>query len=147
VIDSQTQGILQAVLDRESRSMLLYTGEAYPWATLEEEKALRALQQLIAEEREAIGRLGRFLVRRHIPLPPLGFFPQQFTTINFLALDYLIPRLIEAQRRSIAELERDLAGLHDSDARTAVADLLAVKRRHLEVLEDLVRPQLQASAT
>ena len=105
------------------------------------------LQQFIAAERVAVANLGRFLVRQRIPLPYLPPYPAHFTTINFLALDFLLPRLLEYERRSIAELERDRAALKGPAAQAEVDKLLALKRRHLPCLEELASTQPQASAT
>jgi rubrerythrin len=147
VIDAHTQKLLQDILCREGRSVLTYVAEAYPWTTRTEEKTLADLQRLIAAEREAVAGFGRFLVRRRIPLPYLPPYPTHFTTINFLALDFLLPRLIEHERRSIADLERDLAALKDPTAQAEVEKLLALKRRHLPRLEELASAQPQASVT
>lgn len=147
MIDPQSQTLLQDILRRECRSVLSYVAEAYPWTNSTEEKALTDLQTIIAAEREATTCLGRFLVRRRIPLPYLPSYPASFTTINFLALDFLLPRLIEHQRQSIADLERDLAALKDPAARAEVEKLLALKRRHLPQLEELASAQPQASVT
>lgn len=141
MIDPHAQTLLQDILRRESRSVLTYVAEAYPWTTSTEEKALTDLQQIIAAEREATTRLGRFLVRQRIPLPFLPSYPAHFTTINFLALDFLLPRLIEHERQSIADLERDLAAMKDPAARAEVEKLLALKRRHLPELEELASAQ------
>jgi hypothetical protein len=141
VIDAHSQHVLQDLLRRESRSVLIYVAEAYPWTTWAEEKTLADLQRLIAAEREAVACLGRFLVRCRIPLPYLPPYPAHFTTINFLALDYLLPRLIEQERRSIADLERDLAAIKDPAAHAEVEKLLALKRRHLPRLEELASTQ------
>jgi hypothetical protein len=147
VIDSQTQSLLQDILRRESRSVLFYVAEAFPWTNSTEEKALKVLQQLIAAERQAVTELGQFLVRRRVPLPFLPSYPASFTTINFLALDYVLPRLVEHEHRSIADLERDLPSLKDPAARAEVEKLLALKRRHLIQFEVLVPSQSQASLT
>ncbi len=147
MIDPHTQTLLQNILRRESRSVLLYVAEAYPWTTSTQTKTLTDLQQLIAEEREAVAVLGRFLVRQRVPLPFLPSFPSDFTTINFLALDFILPRLIEEERRSLANLERDLSSLKDPAARNEVEKLLAVKRRHLPRLEELASVQPQASVS
>lgn len=145
MIDSHTQRLLQDILRRESRSVLLYVAEAYPWTTSTETKALTTLQQLIADEREAVVCLGRFLVRQRIPLPFQPSFPAHFTTINFLALDFLLPRLIEYERQSIEELERDLAFVKDPAARAEVERLLTLKRQHVPQMEELASVQPQAS--
>jgi hypothetical protein len=147
VIDAHTQTLLQDILRRESRSVLMYVAEAYPWTTWTQTKTLAALQQLIADERDAVAQLGRFLVRQRIPLPFLHSFPAHFTTINFLALDFILPRLIEQERRSVADLERDLGALKDPAARGEVEKLLTLKRRHLPQLEELASVQPQASAS
>lgn len=146
-IDPQSQVRLQEILRRESRSVLVYVGEAYPWTAMGEETSLSALRLLIDEEREATADFGRFLVRQRIGLPYLPSFPASFTTTNFIALDYLLPRLIESERQSIAELERDLAALRAPAARAEVEKLLAIKRRHLPELQAIVPTQSQASLT
>lgn len=146
MIDSRTQTLLQDILRRESRSVLMYVAEAYPWTTWTQTQTLTALQQLIAEEREAIGRFGRFLVRQRLPLPYLPPFPTHFTTINFLALDFILLRSIEYERPSLAALERDVLVVKEPSARAEVEKLLALKRRHLPQLEELALVQPQASA-
>jgi hypothetical protein len=147
VTDARTQTLLQDILRRESRSFLMYVTEAYPWTTSTQMQTLAALQQIIAEEREAIGHFGRFLVRQRIPLPFLPPFPRHFTTINFLALDFILPRSIEYERHSLAALERDVLVVKEPSARAEVEKLLALKRRHLSQLEEwaLVQPQTSAS--
>jgi hypothetical protein len=147
VIDPHAQTLLQDILRRESRSVLLYVAEAYPWANASEEKSLGALRQITDAEGRAVAELGQFLVRQRVPLPFLPSYPAHFTTINFLALDYVLPRLADYERRSIADLERDLAALKDPAARAAVEKLLAVKRRHLPQLEALIPAQSQAVLT
>ncbi|MGH7168769.1 MAG: hypothetical protein ACRELG_00635, partial [Gemmataceae bacterium] len=75
MIDAHSQRLLQDVLRRESRSVLTYVAEAYPWTTSTRTKALMDLQQIIAAEREAVVDLGRFLVRQRVPLPYLPSYP------------------------------------------------------------------------
>jgi hypothetical protein len=144
VIDAQTRDLLQDIVRRESRSVLTYVGDAYPWTTARDSRAADALRKLIAEEAGAVAGLGRFLFRRHMPVVSLGSYPSSFTTMNFVALEYLLPRLIDYERRSIADLERDLVGVRDPEARAEVEKLLAVKRRNLPVLESLAVGQPKA---
>jgi hypothetical protein len=147
VIDPHTQTLLQDILGRESRSVLMYVAEAYPWTTSTQTKDLQALQEIIAGERQALAGFGRFLVRQRVPLPYLPSFPSHFTTINFLALDFILPRLIEHERRSLEALKSDLTVIKDSAARTEVEKLLSVKRSHQSQLEELASAQPQASVT
>jgi hypothetical protein len=146
VIDAQTQALLQGIVNRESRSVLIYVRDAYPWATTAEEEALGKLRRLIDDEARAVAALGQYLVRRHLPPPVPASYPSSYTTINFLALDFLKPRLAEAERRSLADLERDLPAVADAEARSEVEKLAAVKRRNLAALEQLPAPPGQAAA-
>jgi hypothetical protein len=137
VIDAQTQALLQEVLRREERSELMYVGAAYPWTTARGHAALEALRRLIREEAGALAALGRWMTRRRVPLPYLGVFPTGFTTINFLSLDYLLPRLRDRQREAVAQLERDAHAVTDPEARAQLDSLLELKRRHFATLESL----------
>jgi hypothetical protein len=137
VIDPQTQALLQEVLRRESRSLLLYVGNAYPWTEAGGGAALEALRKLIREEASAVTALGQDLARRRVPLPYLGPFPISFTSYNFVSLDFLLPRLAEAQRASVGRLEADLRAVKDAEARAQLEKLLGVKKATLAGLESL----------
>jgi hypothetical protein len=143
VFDHQTQARLQEILQRECRSVLSYVGGAFPWTSASSEEALRSLRKLVATEGQAITELGEYLVRRRMPTLVLGSYPSSFTTINFLSLNYLLPRLIEAQRHTVARLETDLPAITDAGARAQLEKVLTVKRRTLEGLEQLASQRLQ----
>ncbi len=140
-MDPRTQAVLRQAFRRESLSMLRYVGEAYPWAGANGGGALKRLRDIEAEDREATASLGRFLFRRHVPPSFFGTFPVGFTTINFLSLEHLLPRLVADQRRAVADLERDAAAVSDPDAKAELEKLLAVTREHLSELEALKAPR------
>src|SRR4051812_247452 len=108
VIDPGTAGLLQDIVRREGRSLLIYVGDAFPWTTLRESTALTRLRDLIGAERQAISDIAVFLQRQRMPLTFHGSYPASFTTINFVALKYLLPRLVAFERESIRVLEADL---------------------------------------
>jgi hypothetical protein len=137
VIDARTAALLQDILRRESRSLLQYISEAFPWITAEERQARAELQRLIDEEGRSAAELGRFLVRQRVPLPLLGPYPMDFTTINYVSLDHLLPLLVAHQSRAIARLEQDQAAITDPDARAQVGKILSLKGQHLHALEAL----------
>jgi hypothetical protein len=136
-MDPQTQTLLQEVLRRESRSLLQYLAESYPWTTEDKHAVVDRLQHLCAEERDAAGRIARYLTRHHVPLPYLGSYPMDFTTINFIGVDYALSRLLKATHLEIAMLEMELNQVSDSEARELLEDLLAMKQNHLEELQKL----------
>jgi hypothetical protein len=137
VIDPRTRDLLQEIVGRESHSLLMYIADAFPWTTSKGAETLTRLHQLSKAEAEAIRALGRFLARHRIAPPPMGAFPASFTTLNFVALDHLLPRLLDAQRSSIAALEKDLPALTSPEARAEVEKLLAVKQKTRAGLETL----------
>lgn len=145
VIDAQTQTLIQDILRRESRSVLRYVAEAFPWINSTEDKALAAAQRIIAAERQAVVDLGQYLIRQRVALPFFPSYPASFTTINFLAFDYVLPLLVDYERESLAELERDLSAIKEPGAHAAVEKLLTVKRRNLTELEALLPAHSQAS--
>jgi hypothetical protein len=137
MIDDKTAALLQAIIRREGRSLLQYVSEAFPWITAKERDALARLQEITAQERDGVTRLAEFLIRCRIPPPYLGAYPMDFTTINYVSLDHLLPLLVTHQRRDIADLERDLNQITDAEARTEVQAILDAKRQHLQSLESL----------
>jgi hypothetical protein len=132
--------LLPEILRRECRSYLQYIRESFPWAN-GADQALRAKLLGLAEaENLALGGLARAMQKRHITLPHLGAFSPSFTTSNFLAVSYLVPRLAAAQRKAIVELERDLPLIHDADSRAQFEGYRNLKRVHLQELESLAGP-------
>ncbi|HLJ95808.1 MAG TPA: hypothetical protein VKU02_21710 [Gemmataceae bacterium] len=135
--DPKTQARLQAILRRESRSLLQYVRDSFPWTRPEEKEALAQLQTLIGEEQPAITAFAKFLVRNRIPVPHLGSYPVDFTTLNFVSLDHLLPMLVDAEDRCIRDLENDVITLTDPDSRAEIQKLLDMKRQHRKTLEAL----------
>jgi hypothetical protein len=135
--DTKTKAMLQKVISREARSILQYVSEAFPWTTPEERPALEQLQLLIAEEREALGRVIDLYTDRFHTYPPIGSFPTAFTEINYVSLEHLLPMLVDYEARSLGELECEFAEITDTQVMDVLQTLLDVKCRHLEVLKKL----------
>jgi hypothetical protein len=140
LIDREAYGLLQDVIRREGRSFLQYAGESYPWSTAKDQATVSKLKQLVAEEREGAAALSRFLIKHKLTPPYLGPYPPYFTSYNYLALDKLVPLLVVHQERTIEALSRDLEALKDGEARKEVQQALAMKKRHLQALQDLNKP-------
>ena len=132
-----TATVLQDVVRRESRSLLLYIGDSFPWTTNEHAPDLVTLKRLIVREAHAISTVGRYLVRQRITPPPYGSYPASFTSHNFIDVAYLLPRLLAAQEVAIAALTADIARVHDAEAKKQLEALLAVKQTSLAGLAAL----------
>lgn len=143
MIDSTTLGRLQALIRRESQSVLMYVDQAFPWTSMQNEDALEQLKRIIRAERDAISDVGRFIVKQKAALPYLGSFPASFTTINFTALEHIVHRLIEFEKWSIAELKADLNAIKEPQAHALVERLVDTKQQHLSDLEAMAGSLLQ----
>lgn len=137
MIDRTQILLLQEIAHRESRSFLQYIEDSFPWTEAAEQPTLTLLRQLIREEQGGTVGLLRLLHRRHLAPPYLGSYPEPFTALNYMALDYLLPLLVEHQRKGVADLERDLGRLTDAEAVAEVRKILETKRRHLHALKTL----------
>jgi hypothetical protein len=139
VIDAASRIALQNLLRREGRSLLQYISESFPWITPEEQNALARVQQMVAEEREGIRAIVRFLAKHHVVPGPLAPYPMSFTNINYMSLDHLVPLLIDYQKQRIADIQADLARTPDPACRELIEKFLSMKRRHLQSLEEMQR--------
>jgi hypothetical protein len=139
MIDAASKCVLLDLVRRESRSLLQYVSESFPWITAGEEEALAKLPEMVREEQEGIATVARFLARNRIAPAPLGSYPMTFTNINYMSLDHLVPLLIENQRHRIAEIESAVAGMTDPESRRQAETYLAMKRRHLQKLEEMLQ--------
>jgi hypothetical protein len=127
---------LAEVLRREERSLLQYVRAAEPWAPPADRKLRDEVRRLADDEAEALDRLAAFLQSRRVPLPEAGGFPTAFTSLNYVAIRSLLPRLIAGQEQDLTALEADQKSLSE-DGRGPVAELLGLKRAHLDALHKL----------
>jgi hypothetical protein len=137
MIDPQTRAVLQHLLQRESHSLLHYACESFPWISPGEQEALASLKQIDHEDLDVTGILARFLFKHRMVPAALGSYPMSYTTINYTALDHLLPLLIDDQKSRIGELQKDLPKIKDAEARQVVEQLLVVKHKHLQTLEEM----------
>jgi hypothetical protein len=129
--------ILPDLLRREARSFLQYVHESYPWAKGDSEKLRVAILQIAEAEAAHNAKLGRLMQKRHLPWPGLGAYPTSFTNSNFLDAAALVPKLLAAERQSLADLERDLLQVSDEETRAALQAYRDLKRQHVEQFESL----------
>jgi len=137
VISAPDAALLETVIRREGRSLLQYISEAFPLGTSSGDPAPEKLRDLAREERDAVATLIKFLARRRHTVPYLGAFPMSFTTMNYVTIEYIVPRLADDGRRAIAALEHDRAALADAEAREQVDRFLELKRRHVKALDEM----------
>jgi hypothetical protein len=138
VKDAPGRARLHDIARRLSRSELLYVGQVFPWTAAHRLPALTTLREIITAETQAVHAFVRWLLDQRMPVGHLGAFATRMTSLSYLGLDHLLPRLLTSQQAEVITLERDLAALTDPAARAQVATLLTMKKEHLFRLEVLV---------
>lgn len=134
--DGVWPSVLQKLLVRLRRSLLQFIDDAYPWMGPGDEELVKQLKKVIEEERDAALKLAGFLRRRRL-MPYLEPFPLSYTSLMFVSLDYLLPQLVEHERKELAQIGRDLHQVHNGEARHQIQEVLDLKQRHLKKLEEL----------
>lgn len=128
---------LRQLIDLGASSLLQYVGEASPWYPREAAGTLDRIQALAAEERDEVARVTRWLQKKHERVPVLGSFPSHFTTMNFVTLDYLLPKLVADNQRETREVEHFLGQSTEEDVRSILQGFLDLKQKHGQALSEL----------
>jgi hypothetical protein len=140
-VTDQEADLLETIIQREARSFLQFASEMYPWTQVSGAQAVDTFEELAHAERDAVGRLMKLLIRYTRVAPHLNPYPMAYTSLGFVALDYLVKKTAEHQRQDITALERDRSALTHAEVRAEVDALLAMKREHLKTLESLSNPK------
>jgi hypothetical protein len=122
-----------------SGSLLQYVSESSPYSADPARVAVEAVRTIAREERDETARLTRLLQKMRLRPPKGGSYPSHFTTMNFVTLEYLLPKLIAEHEKEIAQIAAQASPLDDEAGRIAQA-YLDMKRRHLQTLQKLATP-------
>ena len=134
-MDAALEARLCDLIRQEGRSLLQYVSEAFPWTTAHDQAVKTAVLRFAHDEADALAKLSRHLAKERVRLPYTGGgFPMSYTTVNFVSLGYLLPRLAAEQETHVAAVERLWNALPDGPTRDHVAQLLVKKKQHLAEL-------------
>lgn len=131
---TETPAAINRLLQILSCSLAQYVAQAPPWSSREQHSALRAVNDLAADQRHYAKRAAALLAARGAR-PDAGTFPLEWMSLNDAGLSYAMPRIMEYHRRDIATLER-IADLLDADpeARDLAREVLGNAKAHAEIL-------------
>ena len=130
---------VHTLIRKEARGLLQYIGESYPWAAADRKEALQTLLQIAKHEARQIEQLIRMCIKAKLGNPALGAYPQSFMCINFMDLDFLLPLLVEDQKKRIADLEWSLLSA-PTEFQGLIRDLISAKTKHLDKMRSLIVP-------
>ena len=140
----QRPEFMHALVRKEARCLLQYIGESFPWAGHDRQKALHSILDIAKHEAHQIERLIRWCLKAKFGNPSLGPYPQSFMGINFMSLEFLLPLLVDDQKKRIADLEWSMLSA-PSEFQGPLRDLIAAKIKHLEKMRGLIITPLPAA--
>ena len=132
--------LLQRLIAMGRHSLLQYVAESCPWLSDQTRGEFADVLALAAEEQAAIGKLIRCLQKKHVRPLLLGSYPAHFTLMNFVTVDFLVPKLIEENAAQVAEIEKCLALATGEETHAAIQLYLDLKGRHLQTLTESRTP-------
>jgi hypothetical protein len=134
-----TTDVLNRLLVLHMRSLSMYLGYAPPYELNSHARAKTVLDQMIADQKRTVDRLGTLILDSGGTID-FGEFPMAFTSLHDLSLKYLVNMLVERQQRFIAACDKlaDLLGMAPY-AQAAAREAVGEAKGHLENLQELQR--------
>lgn len=119
------------------RSLLQYTSECWPWVAGNEQPLQTALERMAAEQRDVVTALADLLAERGHAID-FGTYPTEYTSLHYVAADFLLTQLVGNQQDVLAECESVArATPSDDEARSLLDDIVVSERKHLDELRVL----------
>lgn len=136
-----TIDILNRLVQLHHRSLPVYLSYAAPTWGRGEEQAKETLKQIAEDATRTVDRVSEMIMDEGGSVD-LGAFPMRYTALHDLSFDYLLERLIEAQKQTISAISQCVQQLSLVPMARAIAEeSLGAARGHLESLEELKHPE------
>lgn len=143
--ESRINADLNQLLITMGRSLLQYMGDAWPWTSANEQEVREKLDELVVRQRKQIARLSQLLERRDWAID-FGTYPTEYTDLHYVALDFLLARLVDNQKAVVAAIETaQRACGEEGPARDLLEQILADQRESLTELERLAKQATSGS--
>lgn len=129
---------LNELLIALGRSLLQYVGESWPWSADNDLSEQAAINQMVAEQQESIALIANLLAARGHLIDP-GAYPTDYTSLHYVALDYLLSQLVEQQQFLAGEARAAMLDAHgDEEAELLLTGVSAQVERHAAELQRLL---------
>ena len=149
--DLNSSDVLNRLLVRLYRGLLQYAVDCCSWTTAADTAAIEsgeqmAIEQIAARQKAFIARLVELISRRG-SVVDFGSYPDN-SELHYVALDYLLGKLIADEQGLIAELQAGLRVLQsDAEAAALVTEILAAENENVVRLRELSRSASAASVS
>ena len=135
---SKVVDALNRLLANQCCSLVNYLSEARPWTHPGNEVLVEETRSIVADHEHYSQRLAEAIEDRDGNVNS-GCFPMTFTSLNDLALDYLLVRLIEDQQINIQAAEQCMAELvEDPPAWSLASEVVGNERAHLDIMKEFL---------
>ncbi len=134
---------LNRLLQLHYRSLPMYLEYADPWHRHDDQEAVETLRHVASDHEATAQRIAQFILDRDGTVDP-GEFPMEFTDLHDLDMQYLLPMVVESEKRTLEEMKQLAATLQDPEAKALAEEVLGVEQAHLEQLEQLLQRPAQA---
>ena len=132
----QQNELLNQVLIVMGRSLLQYAPQAWPWVGNGSNGVRSAIDGLIADQTSRVQKLADLLDDRRWTID-FGTFPD-YTNLHFLALDYVLPHLVDNEKTVVREIELALPRcIGDAEGAALLTEILNGERATLSKLESI----------
>src|SRR5689334_1981256 len=91
---------LVRLLATQRHSLAMYLANTRPWAPPGSERALAAVRHIVEDQTKMSGRIADHMIDVYGQVDS-GEFPMEFTSVHDLGIEYLIERLIAAERHDV----------------------------------------------
>ena len=137
---ANTIDVLNRLLAIHEASFLMYLTYSRPFMRNGDKSAAQAIRQMVADQQAISERISVAMQEAHGQITG-SEFPMEFTSQHDLALEFLLRRAVEYQRRDISAIKDCVADLTLAPAAKPLAEeALGLARGHLETLEELLEP-------
>lgn len=138
MFQSEVIDVLNRLLATQCSSLVDYLSEAPPWMHSGNEPLVEGMRGIVRDHQHYAQQLAEAIDERRGSVDS-GTFPMAFMSLNYLALDYLLTRLIEYQERDIQATEQCVAEMvEDPLARSLASEVLGSERAHLDILKEFL---------
>ena len=122
------------------RSLLQYATEAWPWSAARDAvKTRRTLEELATEQRRSVQRIVDLLDERRFAID-FDQYPEAFTNLNFVTLEYLLDQLVASQRKVVKACDRVARDCrHDPEAASLIENVRVREQQILSQLQELTK--------
>lgn len=129
---------LNSLLAIQCCSMVNYLSEARPWTHPGNEVLMEATRSIVANHKHYSQRLANAIEDGDGNVNSSSF-PMTFTSLNDLALYYLLVRLTEDQQSNVQAAKQCMAEMvEDSSAWSLASEVVGNERAHLDIMKEFL---------